>query len=99
MNDGAVDEIGQSGLIDWSAPSAMALLGKCHGHRHYQRWWLARLTWKVMLVVGWLSCWAARSEWVLPPRLRQRPPWGPVWVWPSRGNLPSTVMIVVCAGA
>jgi hypothetical protein len=58
---GALDELGSRGLIDWSRAVVDGLaLQICQGHLRYQLWWLPRLTWSVMLVVCWLSCWAAR---------------------------------------
>jgi hypothetical protein len=53
-----------------------------------------RLTWSVTLVVCWLSCWAARSRWALPPRLRQRPLREPGWGVPFTLHLPYTVMMI-----
>jgi hypothetical protein len=96
---GARDELSSQGLIDWSRAVVDGLARQiCHGHLRYKLWWLPRVTWSVMVVVCWLSCWAARSGWALPPRLGHRHRVDQADA-PFRLQLPSTVVIIVCAGA
>jgi hypothetical protein len=53
---GALDELGSRGLIDWTRTVVDGLgRRRCHGQLRYQLWWLARLTWSVLLGVCWWS--------------------------------------------
>jgi hypothetical protein len=73
----------------------MVLFGKYAGQLRYQLWWLARLTWRVVLVVllggvVWMGTATAPAA--------QATKWIRLGV-PFTRQLPYTVMIIVCAGA
>ena len=57
---------------------------------------LLRLAWRVLLVVWWLSCRGGVVWMGMPLHRWQWPPSEPRWVWRSRCNSPSMVVIIVC---
>jgi hypothetical protein len=96
---GAVDELGSRGLIDWSRAVVDGLARHiCHGHLRYQLWWLPRMTWRdagdvlVVLLAGavWMGTATAPAA-----QATKGTGLGVLFTL----QLPSTVMIIVCAGA